>query len=293
MNYYYNPPRGSRARKALDGAGLLGFLGKLYAKTVGKWGKRRITDLKDQRKEIKSLEAAVKAKNQNQNGAGFDLFEKIDNLGRKQSNAGHRRGKVKAKGGCAACKRYFASRDKGGSTLMGVRYCDTAAQRRKREKMREMMQQELEKVRKRRELQKKWAVDPQFEEEDYWKRKLKGKSLKDLVLEHGQKNPPPLSTYQGGKLEGRDVIDFLAGPIGWAFMGVRKSREKKIDKLKKQLNGGMIGHDAKVYLPLETPAYSPYKLAPKLSLAIDGYKPQQQATLLMTMDEFNRRDDNQ
>ena len=130
MNYYYNPPRGSRARKALDGAGLLGFLGKLYAKTVGKWGKKRITDLKDQRKEIKSLEAAIKAKKQNADGAGFDLFEKIDNLGRKQSYAGHRRGKVKATGGCAACKRYFASKEKGGRQMMMV---DPRWARRRRE----------------------------------------------------------------------------------------------------------------------------------------------------------------
>lgn len=197
MNYYYNPPRGSRARKALEGGSLLGILGKLYARTVGKWGKKRITDLKDQKKEIKALEAAVKAKNQkqNQNGAGFDLFEIIDNLGRKESHGGHRQGKVKAKGGCAACKRYFASKEKGGR-----------------------------------------------------------------------------STYRGGKLEGRDVVDFLAGPIGWAFMGVRKSREKKIDKLKKQLNGGMIGYDAKVNLPLESPVLSVYKLPPKLSLALDGYR---------------------
>lgn len=221
MNYYYNPPRGSRARKALEGGSLLGILGKLYARTVGKWGKKRITDLKDQKKEIKALEAAVKAKNQN--GAGFDLFEKIDNLGRKESYAGHRRGKVKAKGGCAACKRYFASKEKGGR----------------------------------------------------------------------QKNPPPLSTYQGGKLEGRDVVDFLAGPIGWAFMGVRKSREKKIANLKKQLNGGMIGYDAKVNLPLESPVLSVYKQPPKLSLALDGYQPQQIATLLPVIDDLNYRVDSQ
>lgn len=199
MNYYYNPPRGSRARKALEGGSLLGILGKLYARTVGRWGKKRITDLKDQKKEIKALEAAVKAKNQkqNQNGAGFDLFEIIDNLGRKESHGGHRQGK--AKGGCAACKRYFASKEKGGKN-------------------------------------------------------------------------PPLSTYQGGKLEGRDVVDFLAGPIGWALMGVRKSREKKIANLKKQLNGGMIGYDAKVNLPLESPVLSVYKQPPKLSLALDGYR---------------------
>ena len=261
MNYYYNPPRGSRARKDLDGAGLLGFLGKLYAKTVGKWGKKRSTDLKDQRKEIKSLEAAIKAKKQNADGAGFDLFEKIDNLGRKKSYAGHSRGKVKARGGCAACKRYFASKEKGGSHMMMV---------------------DPRWARRRREVGL-WGEDP-------GSRLIKGKTLRDLIKEHEQKNnPPPLSTYQGGKLEGRDVIDFLAGPIGWAFMGVRKSREKKIDKLKKELNGGMIGHDAKVYLPLENQVESPYKLAPKLSLAIDGYKPQQQATLLTAMDEFNRR----
>lgn len=269
MNYYYNPPRGSRARKDLDGAGLLGFLGKLYAKTVGKWGKKRITDLKDQRKEIKSLEAAIKAKKQNADGAGFDLFEKIDNLGRKKSYAGHSRGKVKASGGCAACKRYFASKEKGGFTTMRDR-----------------------EIHRRRMEQMHLGMYPRHNDFDpiIRKGKFKGKRLIDVIKEHEQNNPPPpLSTYQGGKLEGRDVIDFLAGPIGWAFMGVRKSREKKIDKLKKELNGGMIGHDAKVYLPLENQVESPYKLAPKLSLAIDGYKPQQQATLLTAMDEFNRR----
>lgn len=226
MNYYYNPPRGSRARKALEGGSLLGILGKLYARTVGRWGKKRITDLKDQKKEIKTLEAAVKAKNQkqNQNGAGFDLFEIIDNLGRKESYGGHRQGKVKAKGGCAACKRYFASKEKGGSHMMVHPGW----------------------LRRRRELEL-WGEDP-------------------------KKNPPPLSTYQGGKLEGRDVVDFLAGPIGWAFMGVRKSREKKIANLKKQLNGGMIGYDAKVNLPLESPVLSVYKQPPKLSLALDGYR---------------------
>lgn len=41
---------------------------------------------------------------------------------------------------------------------------------------------------------------------------------------------------KGGKVTGRDVLDFFAGPIGWAFMGVRKKREKQIDKLKKELN---------------------------------------------------------
>lgn len=261
MNYYYNPPRGSRARKALDGGSLLGFLGKLYAKTVGKWGKKRITDLKDQRKEIKSLEAAIKAKKQNADGAGFDLFEKIDNLGRKKSYAGHSRGKVKARGGSYSMFQPTMMRPGAG---WSKRY---------------------------REMRRMWAEDPEKAQEREWERKHKGKSLKDIIKEHEQKNnpPPPLSTYQGGKLEGRDVIDFLAGPIGWAFMGVRKSREKKIDKLKKELNGGMIGHDAKVYLPLENQVESPYKLAPKLSLAIDGYKPQQQATLLTAMDEFNRR----
>ncbi len=266
MNYYYNPPRGSRARKALDGAGLLGFLAKIYAKTVGKWGKKRITDLKDQRKEIKSLEAAVKAKNQNQdqNGAGFDLFEKIDNLGRKESYAGHRRGKVKAKGGCSACKRYFASKEKGG-------------------------------MRPGAGWRRQWMRERQpWGELEIWRKKYKGKSLMDLIKERKQQNEPqPLSTYQGGKLEGRDVVDFLAGPIGWAFMGVRKAREKKIDKLKKQLNGGMIGYDAKVNLPLESPVLSVYKQPPKLSLALDGYQPQQVATLLPLIDDFNQRVDSQ
>lgn len=264
MNYYYNPPRGSRARKDLEGGFLLGALGKLYAKTVGKWGKRRITDLKDQRKEIKSLEAAIKAKKQNTDGSGFDLFEKIDNLGRKKSYAGHSRGKVKARGGSYTRLRPDMMRPGSG---WSKRY---------------------------REMRRIWAEDPQKAQEREWERKHKGKSLKDIIKELKQQNEPqPLSTYQGGKLEGRDVIDFLAGPIGWTMMGIRKSREKKIDKLKKELNGGMIGYDARVNLPLESPALSVYKQPPKLSLALDGYQPQQMATLLPIIDDFNQRVDRQ
>ena len=264
MNYYYNPPRGSRARKDLEGGFLLGALAKLYAKTVGKWGKKRITDLKDQRKEIKSLEAAIKAKKQNTDGSGFDLFEKIDNLGRKKSYAGHSRGKVKARGGSYSMFQPTMMRPGAG---WSKRY---------------------------REMRRIWGGDPWIEDLNIWKRRFKGKTLKDVIKEREQQNEPqPLSTYQGGKLEGRDVVDFLAGPIGWAFMGVRKAREKKIDKLKKQLNGGMIGYDARVNLPLESPALSVYKQPPKLSLALDGYQPQQIATLLPVIDDFNQRVDSQ
>lgn len=41
----------------------------------------------------------------------------------------------------------------------------------------------------------------------------------------------------GGKFDPRrDIVDFLAGPLGWAAMGVRKKRERKIAELQKQLN---------------------------------------------------------
>lgn len=196
MNYYYNPPRGSKLRKDLEGGFLLDALGKLYTGLVKKWGSNRITDLRSQREEIARLEDELKKKQRSQHRSG------------------------KAVGGCAACKRRFR------------------------------------------------------------------KKIPVAISS-------PDSIYSGGKLEGRDIVDFLAGPIGWAFMGVRKSREKKIDKLKKQLNGGMIGHDGRINLPLESPARAPYKLPPKLSLAIDGYQPQQQVALLSLMDDFNHRVTNQ
>lgn len=59
-----------------------------------------------------------------------------------------------------------------------------------------------------------------------------GKSamLLDSLLQDARKKK-----IKGGKFDPRrDIIDFLAGPAGWIAMGVRKSREKEIEKLKKQ-----------------------------------------------------------
>lgn len=41
----------------------------------------------------------------------------------------------------------------------------------------------------------------------------------------------------GGKFEGRDIVDFFAGPIGWVAMGKRKARERKIRDLEKEAYG--------------------------------------------------------
>lgn len=43
---------------------------------------------------------------------------------------------------------------------------------------------------------------------------------------------------KGGKLSGREVVDILAGPIGWALLGARKKKEKDIARLKKEYSGG-------------------------------------------------------
>lgn len=47
-----------------------------------------------------------------------------------------------------------------------------------------------------------------------------------------------LRNTRGGKFETKDIVDFFAGPIGWAAMGMRKKRERQIADLEKQLNGG-------------------------------------------------------
>ena len=176
MNYYYNPPKGSRARKDLEGGSLAGILGKLYGSLVMKWGKDGIKGLRDQRKEIKALEEAIKQKKQMKGGSGDSLsvlLKRYRTSRNTTSKGGHKKGK--AVGGCAACKRW------------------TETQRRASR-----------------------MIEPEF-----------------AIYS-------PESVYKGGKITGRDVLDFFAGPIGWTMMGIRKSREKKIDKLKKELNGGMI-----------------------------------------------------
>ena len=46
-----------------------------------------------------------------------------------------------------------------------------------------------------------------------------------------------LKKMRGGKFEpATDIVDFLAGPIGWIKMGIRKKRQREIDNLKKELN---------------------------------------------------------
>lgn len=44
-----------------------------------------------------------------------------------------------------------------------------------------------------------------------------------------------LKKQRGGKFELKDIRDGLLGPIGWIRMGIRKSRQRKIDALKKEL----------------------------------------------------------
>lgn len=45
-----------------------------------------------------------------------------------------------------------------------------------------------------------------------------------------------LKKIKGGKFDPqRDIVDILAGPIGWTMMGLRKRREKEIEDLKKSL----------------------------------------------------------
>lgn len=43
---------------------------------------------------------------------------------------------------------------------------------------------------------------------------------------------PPIN---GGKFEGRDILDFLAGPSGWIAMGIRKKRQREIEQLQRDL----------------------------------------------------------
>lgn len=57
-------------------------------------------------------------------------------------------------------------------------------------------------------------------------------------------NAPPKKPYnpwriqasasKGGKMEGRDWVDVLAGPWGWLALGMRKKREKEIERLEKE-----------------------------------------------------------
>ena len=168
MNYYYNPPKNSKAAKALDGGSLLGTAASLYGKLVTNWGINGIKGLHDQRKQIEALEAAIKKKKQGGKSITIDVDALKERL-RKNAARAHKLGylgsgkapkrtsahvKGKSVGGCAACRRHF------------------------------------ERIN---------------------------------------------SNVKGGKVTGRDVLDFFAGPIGWAFMGVRKKREKQIDKLQKEL----------------------------------------------------------
>lgn len=45
----------------------------------------------------------------------------------------------------------------------------------------------------------------------------------------------------GGKFEPRDLLDFAAGPIGWTMMGLRKKRDREIEKLKREAAGSSFG----------------------------------------------------
>lgn len=58
-----------------------------------------------------------------------------------------------------------------------------------------------------------------------------------------------LKRLRGGKFDAKkDVVDILAGPLGWIKMGIRKKREKEIAKLRGEqgsgrMRGGSVNED--------------------------------------------------
>lgn len=199
MNYYYNPPKNSKAAKALDGGSLLGTAASLYGKLVTNWGINGIKGLRDQRKQIEALEAAIKKKKQGGKSITIDLDalkERLRKNARKLGYVERESGKAPKRtsahvkgesvGGCAACRRHFERINSSNN------------------------------------------VFPESFLEDQMKMMNLGMT--------GRKAPRKTATnVKGGKVTGRDVLDFFAGPIGWAFMGVRKKREKQIANLQKEL----------------------------------------------------------
>ena len=73
-----------------------------------------------------------------------------------------------------------------------------------------------------------------------------------------------LKRLRGGTFEGRDIIDFFAGPVGWVMMGKRKQRDKQIEKLRNQTIEGS-GKNPKIpKLPLPTSPSSKSKNEQKI-----------------------------
>ena len=74
------------------------------------------------------------------------------------------------------------------------------------------------------------------------KEKIQNDPLYKSLYELGKK----AKTYQdkikqakGGKFDARrDILDGLAGPIGWILMAIRKRKERENEKLRQKLNGG-------------------------------------------------------
>lgn len=55
-------------------------------------------------------------------------------------------------------------------------------------------------------------------------------------------------TVRGGAFDPKkDIVDGLAGPAGWIMMGIRKARERKIAKLKKELES--LGGGKRIGIP--------------------------------------------
>lgn len=232
MNYYYNPPKNSKAAKALDGGSLLGTAAGLYGKLVTNWGIGGIKGLRDQRKQIEALEAAIKKKKQGGKSITINLDalkERLRKNARKLGYVERESGKAPKRtsahvkgesvGGCAACRRHFER------------------------------------------INSSKNVFPESFLEDQMKMMNLGMT--------GRKAPRKTATnVKGGKVTGRDVLDFFAGPIGWAFMGVRKKREKQIANLQKEL-ASLQGKGTIAFAP-------------------EGYVTPQIAQM-MALDEFNKR----
>lgn len=215
MNYYYNPPKNSKAAKALDGGSLIGTAIGLYGKFLKDWGLGGIKGLKSQKDEIKALEEAIKKKKQ-----GGNRFSDYADYIRKhyakapKKTSGHVKGK--SVGGCAACRRRFEQINSSNNTF------------------------------------------PKSFLED----KIRYKDL-GMIRKAPRKTA---ANVKGGKFVPRDILDFVAGPIGWAFMGVRKKREKQIENLKKEL-ADLQGNGTIAFAP-------------------EGYVTPQ---IMMALDVFNKR----
>ena len=63
-------------------------------------------------------------------------------------------------------------------------------------------------------------------------KKLKGGSA-DCIIRSKRLREKQL---RGGKFEPRDILEFFMGPAGWINMGIRKARQRKMEKLQKELD---------------------------------------------------------